>query len=128
MRAMAGTKSRILLGEDEVGVARPLIARLELAGHEVRWERAVRDVRSGLPHFRPDLLLLDVALDTDGLELFQALRFAPENPPGGVIIIAERHEVAKRERAHQLGAAAVISKPVDADRVAEVVDDLLGLL
>ncbi|MFN2568412.1 MAG: response regulator [Candidatus Dormibacteria bacterium] len=120
--------ARILVGEDEAGVARPLIARLRLAGHDVRWERAVRDVRSRLPEFRPHLLVLDVSLDTDGLELFQALRFAPESPPAGVVIMTEESDVTTRERAHQLGAAAVVSKPVDGDRLASLVDDLLAFI
>lgn len=125
---MSTEAARILLGEDEAEVARPIIARLQAAGHEVRWERAVRNVRSGLPEFKPDLLVLDVFLDTDGLELFQALRFAPEHPPGGVVILAEGRDVSTRERAQQLGAAAVVSKPVDGDHLVAVVDDLLTFI
>jgi len=68
-------------GEDEVTVARPLILALRGGGHEVRWVRAVRELRTELPAFSPQVLLLDVNLDTDGLEYLQAIRFTELCPP-----------------------------------------------
>ena len=120
--------ARILVAEDEAKVARPVIDLFTGIGHEVHWARAVREVRAELPAFSPDVLILDTTLDTDGLELFQAIRFAPEAPPGGVIILTEPGDVGTRERAHQLGAAAVVSKPIQGDELAEVVEDLLSII
>jgi DNA-binding response OmpR family regulator len=117
--------ARILLAEDEAAVARPVISRLQGVGHEVHWARAVREVRAELPVFDPDVLILDTTLDTDGLELFQAIRFAPEYPRGGVVILTEPGDTVTRERAQQLGAAAVVSKPIRGDELIEVVEDLL---
>jgi DNA-binding response OmpR family regulator len=125
---MPPTRARILLAEDEASVAQPVINRFTEIGHEVHWVRAVRHVRAELPAFSPDLLILDVTLDTDGLELFQALRFAPEHPPAGVIILTPPGDVRTRERAQQLGAAAVLSKPLQGDELVDVVDDLLTFI
>jgi DNA-binding response OmpR family regulator len=119
---------RILLAEDEAGLAEPVIQRFSDMGHEVHWARAVREVRAELTDFSPDLLILDVTLDTDGLELFQAIRFAPEHPNAGVIILTPPGDVATRERAQQLGAAAVLGKPVRGEDLAEVVEDLLTFI
>ena len=125
---MAPDRARILLAEDEASVAQPIITRFTEMGHDVHWARAVRQVRAELPEFTPDLLILDVTLDNDGLELFQALRFAPEHPPGGVVILTEPGDVRTRERAQQLGAAAVVSKPVRGDELVHVVEDLLTFI
>lgn len=125
---MPAARSRILVAEDELKVAKPVIDRFAEIGHDVHWVRAVREVRAELPVFSPDLLILDTTLDTDGLEYFQALRFAPEAPPAGVVILTEPGDVRTRERAHQLGAAAVFSKPIAEDELVDVVEDLLSLL
>ena len=126
--AMPNSPARILVAEDEAKVAQPVVQRFADIGHEVHWVRAVREVRAELPAFSPDLLILDTTLDTDGLELFQAIRFAPDAPPAGVIVLIEPGDVGTRERAHQLGAAAVISKPIQGDELVEAAQDLLALV
>lgn len=122
---MPPERARILLAEDQSSVAQPVLQRFAGIGHDVRWVRAVREVRAQLSEFAPDVLILDTTLDTDGLELFQALRFAPEHPPGGVVILTEPGDIPTRERAQQLGAAAVLSKPLDGDQLVDIVEDLL---
>jgi DNA-binding response OmpR family regulator len=123
---MAG--ARILLAEDEVIVARPLILALRERGHEVRWVRAIRELRAELPAFAPQVLLLDVSLDTDGLEFLQAIRFTADCPPAGVVVLAESGDTASRDRAHQLGAAAVVNKPVEEAPLLALVEELIGFL
>lgn len=122
---MSPERARILLAEDQASVAQPVMSRFTGLGHDVHWVRAVREVRAELNEFAPDVLILDTTLDTDGLELFQALRFSPEHPPGGVVILTEPGDVPTRERAQQLGAAAVLAKPLQGDELVEVVEDLL---
>ena len=118
----------IVVAEGEGSVARTVAAQLEPDGHAVHWVRTVREARERLREGRTDLLLLDVALETDGLEFFQAVRFAPEAPRGGVVVLANREDVAVRERAHQLGAAAVLAKPLRPDELSVVVRDLLEMI
>jgi DNA-binding response OmpR family regulator len=120
--------ARILLAEDQASVAAPVVSRLTEAGHQVRWVRQMRDLRKQMSEFSPDLLLLDTSLDIDGLEYFQAVRFAPEHPPAGVIILTPQGDLRIKERAQQLGAAAVLAKPLDGDTVVAVVGDLLSMI
>lgn len=120
--------ARILLAEDQASVAAPVVSTLKQLGHEVRWVRQMRDLRQAMADKGPDLLLLDTTLDTDGLEYFQALRFAPEHPPAGVIILTPPGDRRTKERAQQLGAAAVVAKPIDGDALAAVVGDLLSMI
>jgi DNA-binding response OmpR family regulator len=124
----AATKGTVLLAEAEPTLAKVVSSRLDTEGIEVRWVRTIREARSELSDHPPDLLLLDVALETDGLEFFQALRNRPDAPRAGVVILTERSNTHARERAHQLGAAAVVTKPLKIDDVAQVVRDLLDCL
>ena len=123
-----GTRARILLAEDQASVAAPVVSRLNEAGHEVRWVRQMRELRREMADNPPDLLLLDTTLDTDGLEYFQAVRFAAEHPPAGVIVLTPPGDRRTKERAQQLGAAAVLAKPLDGDTVVAVVGDLLSMI
>ena len=123
-----GTRARILLAEDQASVAAPVVSLLNEAGHEVRWVRQMRELRREMTDHPPDLLLLDTTLDTDGLEYFQAVRFAPEHPPAGVVILTPPDDRRTKERAQQLGAAAVLAKPIDGDTLVAVVGDLLSMI
>jgi DNA-binding response OmpR family regulator len=123
-----GVPARILLAEDQASVAAPVVSKLVEAGHEVRWVREMRQLRKQMADVPPDLLLLDTTLDTDGLEYFQAIRFAPEHPRAGVVILTPPGDVRTKERAQQLGAAAVLAKPLDGDAVVAVVGDLLSMI
>lgn len=125
---MEGTTATILLAEDQATVAKTVSDSLNLRGHVVHWVRSVREAREQLVGRRFDVLLLDTSLETDGLEFFQAIRFAPEHPPGGVVMLTEPGDIRSRERAQQLGAAAVVSKPIDSDRLLDVVTDLLAFI
>jgi DNA-binding response OmpR family regulator len=119
------TKGSVLLAEAEASVATAVSARLDEDGIEVRWVRTIREARDELASNPPDLLLLDTALETDGLEFFQALRSRPDAPRGGVVVLTEESDRHARERAAQLGAAAVVTKPLKVDDVAQLVRELL---
>jgi len=123
-----GVPARILLAEDQASVAAPVVSKLVEAGHEVRWVREMRQLRKQMADIPPDLLLLDTTLDTDGLEYFQAIRFAPEHPRAGVVILTPPGDIRTKERAQQLGAAAVLAKPLDGDALVAVVGDLLSMI
>ena len=129
MRVVEGsTRGTVLLAEAEDSVAKLVAARLDSEGVGVRWVRTIREARQELTDNPPDLLVLDTALETDGLEFFQALRSRPEAPRGGVIVLTDSHDVHARERAAQLGAAAVVTKPLKMDAVAQAVRELLDCI
>jgi DNA-binding response OmpR family regulator len=125
---MEGSKRTVLLAEAEDAVAKLVSARLGSDGVGVRWVRTVREARQELADHPPDVLLLDTALETDGLEFFQALRLRSDAPRGGVIVLTEKTDVHARERAAQLGAAAVVTKPLSVDEVARYVHELLACI
>jgi two-component system phosphate regulon response regulator PhoB len=118
----------LLLVEDEAKIGQPISEHLEAIGHAVDWVRSVREARTRITETSPDLMVLDTSLETDGLEFFQAIRFAPEHPAAGVVILTEPGDHRRHELAQQLGAAAVVDKPVDPEQLAAVVADLLSCL
>jgi DNA-binding response OmpR family regulator len=125
MRRMESVRGVILVAEAENRIAQVVTRRLGSDGHEVHWVRTARDARAELGQRACDLLLLDVTLESDGLELLQALRFSPHAPRGGIVMLAEREDVSSQERAQQLGAAAVLRKPLDPAGLSATVRDLL---
>lgn len=115
----------ILVVEDEAAPAQRTLEVLRGAGHAVRWVRSARDARTELGEHLPDLLVLDLSLETDGLELLQALRFSPSDPRGGIVVLVDAGDVHRRERAHQLGAAAVLTKPLRTEEFEQTVRELV---
>ena len=124
---MLSRAADILVAEDNEKDAAKVIEALR-SRHAVRWVQNTRDLRAQMKERTPDLLVLDVTLDNDGLEFFQAIRFAPSCPSGGVIVLTEEDNIAMKERAAQLGATAVHPKPIDAVKLIETVDDLLSFV
>ena len=118
----------ILVVEDETASGQLVTSTLRGDGHTVRWVRSVRDARAQLRERPPDLLVLDLTLETDGLELLQALRFSPADPRGGIVVLAEGSDTRGRERAQQLGAAAVLSKPLKGPELTAAVKELVSWL
>ena len=118
--------NRILFVEDELDIQ--MVARLALeviGGFEIEMCSSGSDALERAPHFRPELILLDVMMpDPDGPATLRALARQPESAATPVVFItakAQSHEVAEYL---DLGAIDVIVKPFDAmtlaDRVREI--------
>jgi len=121
-----GRKSASIVIVDHEGkVARAVASELEPEGHSVAWVRTVREARDRLRENPTDIMLLDVAQESGALEFFQAVRFAPEAPRGGIVVIADPKDKRARELAHQLGAAAVLVRPVKPAEMTAIVRDLV---
>ncbi|HET9052374.1 MAG TPA: response regulator [Candidatus Dormibacteraeota bacterium] len=114
----------ILVVEDDTANGRLAAVVLREEGHAVRWVRSAREARNELRERPPDVLVLDLTLETDGLELLQALRFSPSDPRGGIVVLSEAGDTRGRELAQQLGAAAVIAKPLKGPELASAVQEL----
>jgi DNA-binding response OmpR family regulator len=107
---------RILIVEDDPSIARVVKDNLEFDGFAVECEvdggEALRRVRA----FRPDLVLLDLALPgLDGLSICRALGESPERVP--VIIITARTNKDDRVLGLELGADDYVTKPFALDEL-----------
>jgi two-component system OmpR family response regulator/two-component system response regulator QseB len=114
---------RVLVVEDDPGIAAGLAAHLERAGHAVDATATAAQAWRALCGEPYDVVLLDLGLpDADGGALLQRLRQAPEGrlpePSTPVLIMTARDQVADRIEGLDLGADDYLTKPFDPDELA----------
>ena len=97
---------RILLVEDDLGIAEPLVEGLKRQGYEVTWVRSGRDAIAERDH---DVVLLDLGLpDIDGEVVTAGIRERSDVP---IIIVTARSDEIDRVSLLDLGADDYIVKP-----------------
>ena len=101
---------RVLLVEDDLGIAQPLARALEREGHDVQvaaeGKAALAQVRAG----NQDLVVLDLGLpDVDGLEVCRTLR--SEDPRLPILILTARGSEMDVVVGFEMGADDYVSKP-----------------
>ncbi len=104
--------TRILVVEDEPGIAEPLVAHLEREGFEATAVGSVADARDAVEGVPPDAIVLDVMLpDGDGRDLCRELRTASDVP---ILLLTARGADADRIVGLEIGADDYIVKPFSA--------------
>jgi DNA-binding response OmpR family regulator len=114
---------RVLVVEDDEGIARGLAAHLGRAGHAVDCTAGISMAWRALMGEPYDVVLLDLGLpDGDGTGLLRRLRAAPAgglpDPGTPVLIMTARDQVASRIAGLDLGADDYLTKPFDPDELA----------
>jgi two-component system, OmpR family, response regulator RegX3 len=97
---------RLLVVEDDDGIAEPLVAGLRREGFEVEW---VADGAGALAAGEPDLVLLDLRLpDMDGYAVAREMRRRSRVP---IIMVTARGEEVDRVVGLEIGADDYVVKP-----------------
>lgn len=97
---------KVLVIEDDDGIARPLIEGLQREGHDVTRVATVADALAAAPS---ELVLLDLRLpDGDGLDVCRQLRARSAVP---IIIVSARGEEIDRVVGLEMGADDYLVKP-----------------
>ena len=97
---------RVLLVEDDVGIAEPLVEGLQRQGYDVTW---VRTGRGAIEERGHDVVLLDLGLpDIDGEVVTAGIRERSDIP---IIIVTARSDEIDRVSLLDLGADDYIVKP-----------------
>jgi two-component system OmpR family response regulator/two-component system response regulator QseB len=114
---------RVLVVEDDRGIAEGLAAHLGRAGHAVDCTPAIASAWRALATEPYDVVLLDLGLaDGDGTDLLRRLRQAPAgrlpDPATPVLIMTARDHVSARIEGLDLGADDYLTKPFDPDELA----------
>src|SRR5690606_21409464 len=113
---------RILVVDDNLDAAETLAMLLEMAGHEVRVAHLGRAALSLAQAFRPDTALLDIGLpDMSGYDVAQSLRREPWAAHILLIALTGWGQDDDRRRALEAGFDHHLIKPVDTDRLAELI-------
>ena len=113
---------RILLADDDASVRETLGRVLELEHYEVVLAGSGREAVAKFRADPPDVVLLDLNMpDQNGWQAFDAMGCMTPRVPV-VIITAASHQA---KRAAQLGAAALMEKPLHLPRLLQMLSDLL---
>jgi DNA-binding response OmpR family regulator len=114
---MSGDQKRILIVEDDEGIARVLAHNLRIDGFNVRWARTAHEALVESQSFRPDLVLLDIVLagEPNGFDICGVLRQAGRC---GVIIVSARSQREDKLRGLGVGADDYVTKPFDMEELA----------
>ncbi len=121
--ALAQKRKKILLVEDDEGLAQVYIARLDAEGFEVRRVPNGEDALAAAMEFRPDLIILDVMMPkVSGFDVLDILRNTPETVNIKIIILTALSQEADRQKATEMGVDdyLVKSQVVIADVIERV--------
>ncbi len=119
--------AKIVVIEDDLTFLDLLRVHLAGAGHEVLTaEDAVLGLRAIIAS-APDLILLDLSVPyLDGFEMIEALRTDPATRDIPVIVLTGRGDDETYSRARELGAAQLLTKPVERDLLMKAIDGQLA--
>jgi DNA-binding response OmpR family regulator len=117
-------QKRILIVEDDEGIARVLADNLKIDGFHVRWARTAHDALVESQSFRPDLVLLDIMLagEPNGFDLCGVLR---QGGRCGVIMVSARSQREDKLRGLKLGADDYVTKPFDMEELSARINAVL---
>jgi CheY-like chemotaxis protein len=118
---------RILIVDDNADAADTLADLLRLMGYEVRCANEAEGAMALLDDFQPQLALLDIGLPgQDGYALAQRLRADPRTAQAKLVALTGYGRDSGRTKALQARFDEHLVKPVGADRLFEVVRQMIG--
>lgn len=124
-----GQQKKILLVEDDDGLASVYQTRLEAEGFNIRRVPNGEDALAAAMEFHPDLILLDAMMPkVSGFDVLDILRNTPETANVKIIMLTALSQDSDRERAESLGVDEYLvkSQVVIADVVERIKHHLLA--
>lgn len=116
-------QKRVLLVEDDNGLASVYITRLQAENFNVRRVPNGEEALASALEFKPDLVLLDAMMPkVSGFDVLDILRNTPETANVKVIMLTALSQDADRERATALGVDDYLVKSQVV--IADVVDKI----
>jgi twitching motility two-component system response regulator PilH len=99
---------------------------LEALGHEVITAENGRDGVSMATENQPDLILMDIVMpDMNGFQATRKISRATETKHIPVIIVSSKDQETDKVWGERQGAKGYITKPVDKDKLVELISQLL---
>jgi CheY-like chemotaxis protein len=125
--ALDGRAARLLVVDDNVDAAATLAMLLEACGYEVMVENDSLRALETAQRERPDAALLDIGLpEMDGNELARRLRADPRTRPALLVAITGYGQEQDRRAALEAGFDHHMVKPVDLDKLAAILAEVIG--
>lgn len=118
---------KVLIADDEPNIVTSLEFLMRDCAHEVRVARDGEEALRVAESFRPDVLLLDVAMPLcDGFEVCRRLRGNPATAGVKILMLTAHGRPAQMERGLALGADGYITKPFSNKELVARVRGLLA--
>ena len=112
---------KILVADDNVDAAESLVVLLQSRGHLVRTAPDGRRAVEVAEEFRPDVVLMDVAMpELDGVAAARAIRSTSWGANIRIIALSAWGQEADRRRTQEAGMDAHLVKPVDPHRLITI--------
>jgi CheY-like chemotaxis protein len=112
----------ILVIDDDHFFAELVKLHLLLAGHTVRVANDPEEGLRAIVNAPPDLILLDLDLPyLSGSEVLEALRSDPASREIPVIMLTAHKDEESYARCERIGIDGFLTKPLQSDRLAEVI-------
>ena len=114
---------RVLVVDDSADQVETLGMILGAGGHTVRTARSGAEALELAAVFAPDVAILDIGMpDMDGLELARRLKALPGSERRVLIALSGYGEASARQRALDEGFDEYLVKPVDMDRILDLIE------
>jgi CheY-like chemotaxis protein len=121
---VAGIRGRVVVVDDDPEVRAVLVDLLEMRGHSVVAVGNAEDAARAVVEHRPDVMLLDIYMpELTGVDALPILKGM--SPDMRVIMVSGSTDEEAARRTLAWGAFDYILKPVDIDRLAQIVDTAL---
>ncbi len=121
-----GVARRVLVVDDNTDAAAMLDLLLRSLGHETRIAHEGGEALRAAEEFRPDIVLLDIGMPgLDGYEVARRLRRQSPRPLR-IVAVTGWGQDADRQRSAEAGFDLHLVKPVDANELAQALNDRNG--
>jgi CheY-like chemotaxis protein len=119
--------STILLADDSLTIQKVVELTFADTSYSVVAVSSGEDLLEKLPECQPDLVICDVIMPgKDGYEVCQEIKSTPATLHIPVILLTGTFEPFDRDRALAAGCSEIITKPFEARKLVETVEELLG--
>jgi CheY-like chemotaxis protein len=117
--------SYVLIVEDDATVAEAIADMVDQLDYEARIVHDPRAAIQAIHKTRPTLILLDLNIPgIDGMELLRYVKREPISRDTPVVFVTVEDDPRTIEQARKIGAMDYLVKPVDIDRLKQVLDRL----
>jgi PAS domain S-box-containing protein len=119
----SGRSRRVLIVEDNADARESLETLLSLEGHEVATAADGPSALRVAASFAPHIALIDIGLPgLDGYEVARALRLTPSTRHVRLVALTGYGQIEDRRKALEAGFDTHMTKPVDPDALARLLD------
>lgn len=123
-----GRQASILVLDDDPAIGTFVREMLPGARYRTQWYADVESALASIPNDTPDLVFCDIDLGAsrNGLELLRALRADSATANIPVVMLTGMADTLNRERSLRLGADRYLVKPVAAETLRRVTEEMLS--